>query len=144
MVRRSSTSNTERIDHIINDLDRHSPNFHLVYGDITDGTNIIRLLRESADEIYNLASQTDVHVFFETPEYTADTNALVTLRLLRDPYLGYGKNMQVLSGIDLRIIWRGGTPSIETTIFKPRSRTVAKLYAYWITSLSRAYGYTRI
>lgn len=138
LKRRSSSFNTERINHLY--YDRHESNNHqfiLHYGDITDSTSIIRLIQEiQPDEIYNLAAQSHVRVSFETPEYTAQTDALGTLRLLEAiRLLGlthktrfYQASTSELYGQTEEI------PQTETTPFHPRSPYgVAKLYAYWIT-----------
>ena len=92
MKRRSSSFNTERIDHLIHDPHEEGVSFHLHYGDVTDATNIIRIVQETQpDEIYNLAAQSHVQVSFETPEYTANADGLGTLRLLESIRIPAGK-----------------------------------------------------
>ena len=143
--RRSSSFNTERIDHIIKD--RHIPdsNFILHYGDLTDSSNLTRILSETKpDEVYNLAAQSHVAVSFESPEYTAEVDALGTLRLLeairflelKNKTRFYQASTSELYGLVQE------TPQSETTPFYPRSPyAVAKLYAYWITiNYREAYG----
>src|SRR5262245_55736465 len=135
--RRSSSFNTERIDHLYRDP--HLPNmkFFLHYGDLTDATNLIRIVQETQPtEIYNLAAQSHVQVSFETPEYTANADALGTLRLLesirivnlKDRVRFYQASTSELYGQAQE------TPQTEKTPFYPRSPyAAAKLYAYWIT-----------
>ena len=135
--RRSSSFNTERIDHIYQDQHVENRNFFLHYGDLTDSTNLIRIIQEvQPNEIYNLAAQSHVQVSFETPEYTANADGLGTLRLLEAiRILGltektkfYQASTSELYGLVQEI------PQTETTPFYPRSPYgVAKLYAYWIT-----------
>lgn len=135
--RRSSLFNTDRIDHIYEDPHRPAPKFKLHYGDLTDSTNIIRVIQEvQPDEIYNLGAQSHVQVSFETPEYTADTDAVGTLRVLEAVRLLnltqktkiYQASTSELYGLVQQI------PQTEKTPFYPRSPYgVAKLYAYWIT-----------
>jgi GDPmannose 4,6-dehydratase len=144
--RRASSFNTERIDHLYVDPHEDTPSFFLHYGDMTDATNIIRVVQETQpDEIYNLAAQSHVQVSFETPEYTANADALGTLRLLEAiRILGlanrtrfYQASTSELYGIAQE------TPQRETTPFRPRSPyAAAKLYAYWITvNYREAYGF---
>jgi GDPmannose 4,6-dehydratase len=135
--RRSSLFNTDRIDHLYQDP--HVPNAHfkLHYGDLTDSTNLIRIIQETQpDEIYNLAAQSHVHVSFETPEYTANADGIGTLRLL--------EAIKICGLINKTKIYQASTselyglvqavPQNETTPFYPRSPyAVAKMYAYWIT-----------
>jgi GDPmannose 4,6-dehydratase len=135
--RRSSLFNTARIDHLINDFHEKENRFHLHYGDLTDPTNLIRIVQEvQPDEIYNLAAQSHVKVSFETPEYTANSDALGTLRLL--------EAIRILNLTNKTKIYQASTselygkvqetPQSETTPFYPRSPYgVAKLYAFWIT-----------
>jgi GDPmannose 4,6-dehydratase len=134
--RRSSSFNTARIDDIYVDPHEENARFFLHYGDLTDATNLIRLLQETRpDEIYNLAAQSHVQVSFETPEYTANADGLGTLRLL--------EAMRILRLNDTKFYQASTsemygkvveTPQRETTPFYPRSPYgVAKLYAYWIT-----------
>lgn len=144
--RRSSLFNTDRIDHLYKDKHETNNRLFLHYGDLTDSTNLIRIVQETQpDEIYNLAAQSHVKVSFETPEYTANSDALGTLRLLeamRILKLGektkfYQASTSELYGLVQEI------PQKETTPFYPRSPYgVAKLYAYWIVKNYReAYGY---
>jgi GDPmannose 4,6-dehydratase len=144
--RRSSSFNTDRIDHLVKDARETSDNnFFLHYGDLTDSTNLIRIIQEvQPDEIYNLAAQSHVKVSFETPEYTANADALGTLRLLEairilnlsDKVRFYQASTSELYGNVQEI------PQTESTPFYPRSPyAVAKLYAYWITiNYREAYG----
>jgi GDPmannose 4,6-dehydratase len=135
--RRSSLFNTERVDHLYQDAHENNVKFKLHYGDLSDSSNIIRLIQEiQPDEIYNLAAQSHVRVSFELPEYTADVDALGTLRILEAvKLLGlaaktkiYQASTSELYGLVQEI------PQKETTPFYPRSPyAVAKLYAYWIT-----------
>jgi GDPmannose 4,6-dehydratase len=143
--RRASSFNTERVDHLY--ADPHLPNvrFFMHYGDMTDSTNLIRIIQETKpDEIYNLAAQSHVQVSFETPEYTANADAIGTLRLLEAlRILGMSKNVRFYqaSTSELYGLVRE-TPQCETTPFYPRSPyAAAKLYAYWITvNYREAYG----
>ena len=143
--RRSSSFNTGRIDHLYQDLHEQDVAFALHYGDLTDSSNLIRIVQETQpDEIYNLAAQSHVQVSFETPEYTADSDGLGTLRLLeairilgmRDRVRFYQASTSELYG-KVRAV-----PQNETTPFYPRSPyAAAKLYAYWITiNYREAYG----
>ena len=135
--RRSSSLNTQRIDHLYEDPHNNEVNFFLHYGDLTDSTNIIKLIQKiKPDEIYNLAAQSHVAVSFESPEYTANCDALGTLRILEAVRLLnltekvkiYQASTSELYGLVQE------TPQKETTPFYPRSPYgVAKLYAYWIT-----------
>lgn len=130
--RRSSSFNTERIDHLYND-----GNFKLHYGDLTDSTNIIRIIQEvQPDEIYNLAAQSHVKVSFETPEYTANSDALGTLRILEAiRILNLEKKTRFYQASTSEMFGKvQEVPQRETTPFYPRSPYgVAKLYAHWIT-----------
>jgi GDPmannose 4,6-dehydratase len=143
--RRSSSFNTERVDHLYEDP--HLPNvrFFMHYGDMTDSTNLIRIIQETKpSEIYNLAAQSHVQVSFETPEYTANADAIGTLRLLEAlRILALSKSVRFYqaSTSELYGLVRE-TPQRETTPFYPRSPYgVAKLYAYWITvNYREAYG----
>ena len=143
--RRSSLFNTQRIDHLYEDP--HTPTRHLTlhYGDLTDSTNLIRIIQEvQPDEIYNLAAMSHVHVSFEEPEYTANADGIGTLRIL--------EAVRLLGLINKTKIYQASTselyglvqavPQSETTPFYPRSPyAVAKLYAYWITvNYREAYG----
>ena len=143
--RRSSSFNTERIDHLYSDPHLPDVRFFLHYGDMTDSTNLIRIIQETRPtEIYNLAAQSHVQVSFETPEYTANSDALGTLRLLEairilkmgDQVRFYQASTSELYGLVQE------TPQRETTPFYPRSPyAAAKLYAYWITvNYREAYG----
>lgn len=143
--RRASLFNTARIDHLYKDLHEENVNFVLHYGDLTDATNLIRIVQEvQPDEIYNLAAQSHVQVSFEVPEYTADSDALGTLRIL--------EAIRILGLTDKTKFYQASTselygkvqevPQSETTPFYPRSPyAVAKLYAFWIVKNYReAYG----
>ena len=143
--RRASSFNTERVDHIYQDPHVDSRNFYLHYGDLTDSSNLTRIIKQiQPDEVYNLAAQSHVAVSFESPEYTADVDALGTLRLLEAiRFLGleqktrfYQASTSELYGLVQEI------PQKETTPFYPRSPyAVAKMYAYWITvNYREAYG----
>lgn len=143
--RRSSSFNTERVDHLFHDPHEAGVPFFLHYGDMTDATNLIRIIQETQpDEIYNLAAQSHVLVSFETPEYTANADALGTLRLLEAVrILGMEKRVRFYQASTSELY--GATrevPQRETTPFYPRSPYgVAKLYAYWITvNYREAYG----
>ena len=143
--RRASSFNTERIDHLYQDPHESEPNFFLHYGDLTDSTNLIRIIQQiQPDELYNLGAQSHVAVSFESPEYTANSDALGTLRIL--------EAVRILGLKDKTRIYQASTselfgkvqeiPQSETTPFYPRSPYgVAKLYAYWITiNYREAYG----
>ena len=143
--RRASSFNTERIDHIYQDPHVEKQNFTLHYGDLTDTSNLTRILQEiQPDEVYNLGAQSHVAVSFESPEYTADVDAIGTLRLLEAiRFLGlekktrfYQASTSELYGLVQEI------PQKETTPFYPRSPyAVAKMYAYWITvNYRESYG----
>src|SRR5450755_4315234 len=143
--RRSSSFNTERIDHLYRDPHLPETRFYLHYGDLTDATNLIRIMQDvQPTEIYNLAAQSHVQVSFETPEYTANADALGTLRLLegirilnlKDRIRFYQASTSELYGKVQE------TPQTEKTPFYPRSPyAAAKLYAYWITvNYREAYG----
>jgi len=143
--RRSSSFNTSRIDHLYQDPHEQDPNFILHYGDLTDSTNLINIIQKiQPDEIYNLGAQSHVAVSFESPEYTANSDALGTLRIL--------EAVRTLGLINKTKIYQASTselygkvqeiPQSETTPFYPRSPYgVAKLYAYWITvNYRESYG----
>jgi GDPmannose 4,6-dehydratase len=143
--RRASSFNTDRIDHLYQDPHVDNRDFILHYGDMTDSTNLIRVVQEcQPDEIYNLAAQSHVAVSFETPEYTANTDAMGPLRLL--------EAIRLLNLTDKTRFYQASTselygrvqetPQTETTPFYPRSPyAVAKLYAYWIAvNYRQAYG----
>src|SRR6266853_6171319 len=143
--RRSSSFNTERLDHLIHDPHEEGVSLHLHYGDVTDATNIIRIVQETQPhEIYNLAAQSHVQVSFETPEYTANADGLGTLRLLEDiRILGRENKTRFYQASTSELYGRViETPQNENTPFYPRSPYgVAKLYAFWITKNYReAYG----
>jgi len=143
--RRASSFNTSRVDHLYKDPHDSDVRFFMHYGDLTDATNLIRVIQEvQPDEIYNLGAQSHVMVSFETPEYTANADALGTLRLL--------EAIRILGRVDQARFYQASTselyglvketPQSETTPFYPRSPYgVAKLYAYWITvNYREAYG----
>lgn len=145
LKRRSSSFNTGRIDHIYQDPHESGAQLHLHYGDMTDSTNLIRIVQEVApDEIYNLAAQSHVQVSFDTPEYTANADAIGTLRVL--------EAIKILGLIEKTRFYQASTselyglvqevPQRETTPFYPRSPyAAAKLYGYWITvNYREAYG----
>lgn len=142
--RRSSSFNTARIDHLY--VDPHDPSARLFlhYGDLTDSTNLIRVVQEvQPDEIYNLAAQSHVQVSFETPEYTGNADALGTLRLLEAiRILGIGNRVRFYQASTSELFGNSPPPQNEQTPFRPRSPyAAAKLYAYWITvNYREAYG----
>jgi GDPmannose 4,6-dehydratase len=143
--RRSSLFNTDRIDHLYHDPHEKGVKMRLHYGDLTDSTNLIRIIQETRpDEIYNLAAMSHVHVSFETPEYTANADGIGTLRIL--------EAVRLLGLVEKTRVYQASTselyglvqevPQSEKTPFYPRSPyAVAKLYAYWITvNYREAYG----
>ena len=145
MIRRSSSFNTSRLMHIFEDIHKEKARLHLHYGDMTDSSNLNRLLeRVAPDEVYNLAAQSHVKVSFEVPEYSAEANAIGTLRLidaikevgLKDKSRFYQASTSELFGLAQEI------PQKETTPFYPRSPyAIAKQYAYWIVvNYREAYG----
>jgi GDPmannose 4,6-dehydratase len=143
--RRSSSFNTARVDHLYRDPHEAGVRFHLHYGDVTDATNLIRIVQETQpDEIYNLAAQSHVQVSFETPEYTANADAIGTLRLLEAiRILGREKLTRFYQASTSELYGKvQETPQKETTPFYPRSPyAAAKLYAHWITvNYREAYG----
>ena len=143
--RRSSSLNTQRVDDIYEDIHVKDARFSLVYGDMTDATNLIRIVQETQpDEIYNLAAQSHVHVSFETPEYTANADALGTLRLLEAiRILKLEKKTRFYQASTSELYGKvQEVPQRETTPFYPRSPyAAAKLYAYWIVvNYREAYG----
>lgn len=145
LKRRTSLFNTHRIDHIYQDPHVENQNFILHYGDTTDGTNLIRLIKEiQPDEIYNLAAMSHVRVSFEMPEYVADTDGIGTLRLLEAiRILGLEKKTKIYQASTSELYGKvQEVPQTETTPFYPRSPyAVAKMYAYWITvNYREAYG----
>lgn len=145
LIRRSSTFNTRRIDHLYHDPHEEGPKLFLHYGDMTDSTALIKLIQKiQPDEIYNLAAQSHVKVSFEIPEYTANADALGTLRLLEAVrLLGLEKKVKFYQASTSELFGKAQEiPQKETTPFYPRSPyAVAKLYAYWITvNYREAYG----
>jgi GDPmannose 4,6-dehydratase len=135
--RRSSLFNTARIDHLFEDSHIENQKFFLHYGDMTDSTNIIRLIKETKpDEIYNLAAMSHVHVSFDIPEYTANTDALGTLRILEAVrLLGFENKTKIYQASTSELYGKvQEVPQSESTPFYPRSPyAVAKMYAFWIT-----------
>ena len=143
--RRASSFNTERIDHLYEDPHEVDPKFFLHYGDMTDATNLIRIIQDvQPDEIYNLAAQSHVAVSFETPEYTANADAIGPLRLLEAiKILGLSEKTRFYQASTSELYGLvQESPQTETTPFYPRSPyAVAKLYAYWIcVNYREAYG----
>jgi GDPmannose 4,6-dehydratase len=143
--RRSSSFNTQRVDHIYQDPHVDNGRFFLHYGDLTDSSNLTRILSEvQPDEVYNLGAQSHVAVSFEAPEYTADVDAMGTLRLLEAiRFLGLEKKTRFYQASTSELYGLvQETPQRETTPFHPRSPyAVAKMYAYWITvNYREAYG----
>ncbi|MGF1555759.1 GDP-mannose 4,6-dehydratase [Paucihalobacter sp.] len=143
--RRSSMFNTDRIDHLYQDPHVENQNFFLHYGDLTDSTNLTRIIKEvQPDEIYNLAAMSHVQVSFEMPEYTANCDALGTLRILEAiRLLGMEKKTRIYQASTSELYGKvQEIPQTETTPFYPRSPyAVAKMYAYWITvNYREAYG----
>src|SRR6476659_6012180 len=137
LKRRTSLFNTDRIDHLYQDPHVNGRNFILHYGDMTDSSSLVRIIQQTQpDEIYNLAAQSHVAVSFEEPEYTADSDALGTLRLLEAiRILGLEKKSRFYQASTSELYGKvQETPQKESTPFYPRSPYgVAKLYAYWIT-----------
>ncbi|MBP0903705.1 GDP-mannose 4,6-dehydratase [Mariniflexile gromovii] len=145
LKRRSSLFNTDRIDHLYQDPHVDNRNFFLHYGDMTDSTNLIRLIKEiQPDEIYNLAAMSHVHVSFEIPEYTGNADGLGTLRILDAVrLLGLEKKTRIYQASTSELYGKvQEVPQSETTPFYPRSPyAVAKMYAFWITvNYREAYG----
>jgi len=145
LKRRSSLFNTERIDHLYQDQHEHGVNFKLHFGDLTDSTNLIRIIQEvQPDEIYNLAAMSHVQVSFEMPEYTANADGLGTLRLLEAVrILGLEKKTKIYQASTSELYGLvQAVPQSESTPFYPRSPyAVAKIYGYWITvNYREAYG----
>jgi len=143
--RRASLFNTQRIDHIYEDPHAPNPHLRLHYGDLTDTSNLTRIIAEvEPDEIYNLGAQSHVAVSFEAPEYTADVDGIGTLRLLEAiRFLGLEKKTRFYQASTSELYGLvQETPQRETTPFYPRSPyAVAKLYSYWITvNYREAYG----
>lgn len=137
LKRRASSFNTDRIDHLYQDQHEHGVRFRLHYGDLTDSTNLIRIIQETQpDEIYNLAAMSHVHVSFEMPEYTANADGIGTLRLLEAiRILGMEKKTKIYQASTSELYGLvQAVPQNETTPFYPRSPyAVAKMYGYWIT-----------
>lgn len=145
LKRRTSSFNTDRIDHLYQDPHVENRNFILHYGDMTDSTNLTRLIQEiQPDEIYNLAAMSHVAVSFETPEYTGNADGLGTLRLLEAVrFLGLEKKTRIYQASTSELYGKvQEVPQSETTPFYPRSPyAVAKMYAFWITvNYREAYG----
>jgi GDPmannose 4,6-dehydratase len=145
LKRRSSMFNTDRIDHLYQDQHEQGVNFKLHFGDLTDSTNLIRIVQETQpDEIYNLAAMSHVQVSFEMPEYTANADGIGTLRLLEAVrILGLEKKTKIYQASTSELYGLvQAVPQSETTPFYPRSPyAVAKMYAYWITvNYREAYG----
>ena len=143
--RRASSFNTQRIDHIFEDPHTEKARFKLHYGDLSDSSNLTRLISEiEPNEVYNLGAQSHVAVSFESPEYTADVDALGSLRILEAiRFLGFEKNTKFYQASTSELYGQvQETPQKETTPFYPRSPyAVAKLYSYWITvNYREAYG----
>jgi GDPmannose 4,6-dehydratase len=143
--RRSSSFNTGRVDHLYQDPHEADLRFRLHYGDLTDATNLIRILQETQpDEVYNLGAQSHVQVSFETPEYTANSDALGQLRLLEAiRILGLAKKTRIYQASTSELYGKvQAVPQDEKTPFYPRSPyAAAKIYAYWITvNYREAYG----
>ena len=143
--RRASSLNTQRVDHIYQDPHVDNQNFVLHYGDLTDSSNLTRIIQQvQPDEVYNLGAQSHVAVSFESPEYTADVDAMGALRLLEAiRFLGLEKKTKYYQASTSELYGLvQETPQKETTPFYPRSPyAVAKLYAYWITiNYREAYG----
>lgn len=137
LKRRASSFNTDRVDHLYQDQHEQGVNFKLHYGDLTDSTNLIRIIQETKpDEIYNLAAMSHVHVSFEMPEYTANADGIGTLRLLEAiRILGMEKKTKIYQASTSELYGLvQAVPQSETTPFYPRSPyAVAKMYGYWIT-----------
>src|SRR4051795_276440 len=135
--RRTSLFNTDRIDHLYQDPHERNRNFVLHYGDLTDSTNLIRIVQEvQPDEIYNLGAMSHVKVSFDTPEYTANADGIGTLRILEAVrILGLTKKTKIYQASTSELYGLvQAVPQSETTPFYPRSPyAVAKMYAYWIT-----------
>ena len=142
--RRSSSFNTGRVDHLYVDPHEKRSQFFMHYGEMTDASNLIRLVQETQpDEIYNLAAQSHVQVSFETPEYTANADAIGTLRLLEAMrILHIGEKVRFYQASTSELYGDSPPPQNESTPFRPRSPyAAAKLYAYWITvNYRQAYG----
>jgi len=135
--RRASSFNTQRIDHIFRDLHEKNVKFKLHYGDLTDSTNLIRIIQEiQPDEIYNLGAMSHVKVSFDSPEYVANTDGIGTLRILEAiRILGLTNKTRIYQASTSELYGKvQEVPQSETTPFYPRSPYgAAKIYAYWIT-----------
>ena len=145
LKRRTSLFNTDRIDHLYQDPHLDGANFFMHYGDMTDSTNLVRLIQEiQPDEIYNLAAMSHVRVSFDVPEYVADADGIGTLRLLEAiRILGLEKKTRIYQASTSELYGKvQEVPQTEKTPFYPRSPyAVAKMYAYWITvNYREAYG----
>lgn len=146
IIRRTSTFNTDRIDHLYQDPHQLNPPLYLHYGDLTDGTGLRRILQKvEPDEVYNLGAQSHVKVSFEQPEYTADTVAMGTLRLLealRDYMEASGREVRIYQAASSEMFGASAPPQNELTPFYPRSPyAVSKVAAYWYAKNYReAYG----
>lgn len=143
--RRSSSFNTQRIDHVYQDVHELNKRFYMHYGDLTDASNLTCIIKEvEPDEVYNLAAQSHVAVSFELPEYTADVDAIGALRLLEAiRFLGFEKKTRFYQASTSELYGDvQETPQTETTPFHPRSPyAAAKMYAYWITvNYRESYG----
>lgn len=142
--RRSSSFNTGRVDHLYQDPHEENVNFFMHYGDMTDSTNLIRIIQETQpDEIYNLAAQSHVQVSFDTPEYTANSDALGTMRILEAiRILNLTKKTKFYQASTSELYGNAAAPQSESTPFEPRSPyAAAKLYGYWVTvNYREAYG----
>jgi len=142
--RRTSLFNTDRIEHLYRDRHEKNVNFFLHYGDMTDATNLIRLIKETEpDELYNLAAQSHVHISFDSPEYTANADGLGTLRLLEAVrLLGLVDKTKFYQASTSELFGRSPAPQNEETMFRPCSPyATAKLYAYWsVINYREAYG----
>jgi len=143
--RRASSLNTQRVDHIYQDRHEENVNFFMHYGDLTDSSNLIRIIKDvQPDEVYNLGAQSHVAVSFEVPEYTADVDAMGALRILEAiRFLGMEKKTRFYQASTSELYGEvQEIPQTETTPFHPRSPyAVAKMYAYWITvNYRESYG----
>tara|TARA_E500000178_G_C17007945_1_gene749120 strand:- start:397 stop:1434 length:1038 start_codon:yes stop_codon:yes gene_type:complete len=142
--RRASSFNTGRLENIYVDPHEKNPNFVLHYGDLTDSSNLIRIIQKTQpDEIYNLGAQSHVQVSFETPEYTANSDALGTIRILEAiRILNLSKKVKFYQASTSEMFGKSPAPQNEKTVFQPRSPyAVAKLYSYWVTvNYREAYG----
>src|SRR5215208_418019 len=144
IIRRSSSFNTGRIDHLYQDPHERDVRYRLHYGDMTDATNLIRVMQEARPhELYNLAAQSHVKVSFETPEYTANADGLGTLRMLEAMrILGLERNVRFFQASTSELFGKAKAPQSETTPFYPCSPyATEKLFAYWtVVNYREAYG----